>query len=80
MSKQRAVYSIGLLASALCLGCQTAYYGAMESVGIHKREIMVDRVKGARDAQSTPDYSTLPLRLLTVDTARGRLSAESAAV
>ena len=52
MSKQRAVYSIGLLASALCLGCQTAYYGAMESVGIHKREIMVDRVKGARDAQS----------------------------
>jgi len=27
------------------------YYEAMEKVGIHKREIMVDRVKSARDSQ-----------------------------
>lgn len=33
-------------------GCQSMYYGAMEKVGIHKRDIMVDRVKKARDAQN----------------------------
>ncbi|RZB35419.1 MAG: hypothetical protein SRB2_03217 [Desulfobacteraceae bacterium Eth-SRB2] len=33
-------------------GCSKAYYGAMEKVGIHKRDILVDRVEGARDAQS----------------------------
>jgi len=32
-------------------GCSTMYYGAMEKVGIHKREIMVDRVKAARNTQ-----------------------------
>lgn len=32
-------------------GCQTVYYETMEKVGIHKREIMVDRVKEARDSQ-----------------------------
>lgn len=33
-------------------GCSTAYYGAMEKVGIHKRDILVNRVEDARDAQS----------------------------
>jgi hypothetical protein len=32
--------------------CSKAYYGAMEKVGIHKRDILIDRVEGARDAQS----------------------------
>jgi hypothetical protein len=27
------------------------YYGAMEKVGVHKRDIMVDRVKAARNTQ-----------------------------
>jgi predicted nucleic acid-binding Zn-ribbon protein len=27
------------------------YYGAMEKMGVHKRDIMVDRVKAARDTQ-----------------------------
>lgn len=31
--------------------CSTVYYQAMESVGVHKREIMVDRVEDARDSQ-----------------------------
>jgi len=31
--------------------CQSAYYNAMEKVGIHKRDILVDRVESARDAQ-----------------------------
>ncbi len=33
------------------IGCSNVYYGAMEKVGIHKRDIMVDRVKSARDSQ-----------------------------
>ncbi|WP_417659173.1 DUF2959 domain-containing protein [Pseudidiomarina sp.] len=41
------------LALAMALtGCQSAYYGAMEKVGVHKRDILVDRVDDARDAQS----------------------------
>lgn len=40
------------LALALMLGaCSTAYYSAMESIGIPKRDIMIDRVEEARDAQ-----------------------------
>lgn len=31
--------------------CQTAYYSAMEKVGVHKRDIMLDRVEGAQTAQ-----------------------------
>ena len=38
------------LAMALS-GCQQAYYATMEKFGIEKREILVDRVKDARDAQ-----------------------------
>ncbi len=33
-------------------GCSKAYYGAMEKVGVHKRDILVDRVEGARDSQT----------------------------
>ncbi len=33
------------------VGCQSAYYSAMEKVGIHKRDILVDRVEDARDSQ-----------------------------
>ncbi len=42
-----------ILAAALLAlsGCQSAYYSAMEQVGVHKREILVDRVDAARDAQ-----------------------------
>jgi len=32
--------------------CSSVYYGTMEKVGIHKRDIMVDRVKAARDTQN----------------------------
>ncbi len=32
-------------------GCQSAYYSAMEQVGYHKRDIMVDRVEDAKDSQ-----------------------------
>jgi hypothetical protein len=43
-----------LLMAGLVLGlsgCSSIYYGTMEKFGVHKREIMVDRVKEARDTQ-----------------------------
>lgn len=46
----RALLGAGLL--VLLTGCQTAYYSAMEQVGVHKRDILVDRVVDARDAQT----------------------------
>ena len=39
------------LMSFLLSGCQTAYYGAMEKVGYHKRDILTDRIEDARDSQ-----------------------------
>lgn len=43
---------VGLVVVLLMVGCSSTYYGAMEKVGVHKRDIMVDRVEGARDAQT----------------------------
>jgi chromosome segregation ATPase len=50
-------YSSGIKI-AICLvialfvsACGDPYYSAMEKVGIHKRDIMVDRVEGARNSQ-----------------------------
>lgn len=41
-----------LLAALLALGgCASAYYGALEKVGIEKRDILKDRVEDARGAQ-----------------------------
>lgn len=41
-----------LIVTLLALaGCQAAMYRALESVGIEKREILVDRVEDARDSQ-----------------------------
>jgi hypothetical protein len=43
---------IGLVFLFISLSaCQSAYYSAMEKVGIHKRDIMLDRVEGAQTAQ-----------------------------
>jgi len=33
------------------LGCETTYYKTMEKLGYHKRDLMVERVTEARDAQ-----------------------------
>ena len=44
-----------ILLSALILAfssCSTMYYGTMEKLGVHKRDIMVNRVKEARDTQN----------------------------
>ena len=37
---------------AVLAGCQSAYYGAMEKVGVHKRDIMVNRVESVQEAQT----------------------------
>lgn len=39
-------------ALVLLAGCSSAYYGAMEKLGYEKRDILVDRVEDARDAQT----------------------------
>jgi len=38
-------------AMLLLAGCQSAYYATMEKFGVEKRDILVDRVEDARDAQ-----------------------------
>ncbi|MGI2261086.1 DUF2959 domain-containing protein [Shewanella sp. GXUN23E] len=48
----KKILTIVLTASVLTLtGCQSAYYSAMEKVGYHKRDIMVDRVEAAKESQ-----------------------------
>lgn len=32
--------------------CSSTYYGAMEKMGVHKRDILVDRVEAGRDSQT----------------------------
>lgn len=39
------------LVLVLTAGCQSTYYSAMEKVGIHKRDIMVDRIEETQSAQ-----------------------------
>lgn len=45
---QKVCIAISILMLA---SCSTAYYSAMEKVGIHKRDIMVDRVVEAKESQ-----------------------------
>ncbi|WP_194438161.1 DUF2959 domain-containing protein [Vibrio fluminensis] len=45
-------YLIAMLIAITTLsGCQSTYYAAMEQVGVHKRDIMVDRVEDAKQSQ-----------------------------
>lgn len=51
--KQPFLGAVLAVSMAACLSaCQSAYYAAAEQVGYHKREILVDRVEDARDAQA----------------------------
>lgn len=56
-----------LLSLTLALtGCQSAYYATMEQVGIHKRDIMADRVEAASEAQEeASEQFTSALEALT---------------
>lgn len=42
------IYALSLISLN---GCTKVYYDAMEKAGVHKRDILVDRVEGARDSQ-----------------------------
>lgn len=43
----------GLVLAALIMvaGCETAYYDAAEKLGFHKRDILIDRIESAQEAQ-----------------------------
>lgn len=49
MKKALLILGIGVLLA----GCSSAYYNTMEKLGVHKRDILVDRVEEARDSQKT---------------------------
>jgi len=40
-----------VISTLLMFGCQSAYYAAWEKFGVEKRDILVDRVEDAKDAQ-----------------------------
>lgn len=46
------IFFILLFFALLVGGCSKTYYSAMEKVGVHKRDILVDRVEEARDSQA----------------------------
>lgn len=46
----RKTVAAGLLL-LITVGCESTYYSAMEKIGVEKRDILVDRVEGARDSQ-----------------------------
>lgn len=47
----RLCFFMALSFIVLTAGCQTAYYKTMEKFGYHKRDILVDRVKDAKETQ-----------------------------
>jgi hypothetical protein len=49
--RRRSLLSV-LAASPILASCTTAYYRALETVGIEKRDILADRVEEARDSQA----------------------------
>ena len=44
-------FSYLLVIALLGTGCSSMYYAGMESVGVHKRDIMVDRVEDVQESQ-----------------------------
>lgn len=51
MSKDRINLILIVTVLIFLMGCSSAYYGTMEKLGYHKRDLMVSRVESARDAQ-----------------------------
>ena len=49
---RRLLPLVVLAATPFLSSCATAYYRALETVGIEKREILVDRVEDARESQT----------------------------
>jgi hypothetical protein len=51
IEKNRSNGVIVIAVIFLLFGCESTYYKTMETMGYHKRDILVDRVEDARDAQ-----------------------------
>jgi len=49
--ENRPNWVVAIAVIFLMFGCESTYYKTMETMGYHKRDIMVDRVQDARDAQ-----------------------------
>ncbi|MBQ4834627.1 DUF2959 domain-containing protein [Pseudoalteromonas sp. MMG010] len=67
--KKHTLLNASILAFTLVLsGCQTAYYSAMEKVGVHKRDILIDRVEETKEAQqeSQEEFQSALERLTTL--------------
>jgi predicted nucleic acid-binding Zn-ribbon protein len=66
--KGMVVKTMGAVLLMSLAGCQTAYYGAMEKIGIDKRDILVDRVEDVRDSQkdSQEEFQTAYQRLVVL--------------
>ncbi len=77
--KTRSCLPLLALTALLLPGCQSAYYGTMEAFGVHKRDILVDRVEEARDGQSDAKeqfQSALDQFMAVVDVDGGDLEAK----
>jgi hypothetical protein len=49
----RYLVAVSLAAgAAILVGCSGAYYSALETIGVEKRELLADRVEAARDEQA----------------------------
>ncbi len=57
-----------LVVTLTLTGCQSAYYSAMEKVGVHKRDILIDRVEETKDSQqeSQEEFKSALERLTTL--------------
>ena len=44
-------YGLWVLVTVMLIGCDTVYYETLERFGVEKRDILIDRVDDARDAQ-----------------------------
>jgi predicted nucleic acid-binding Zn-ribbon protein len=51
MKRTIARFLPGVALAAALTGCSSMYYGAMEKVGVHKRDLMTSRITDARNAQ-----------------------------
>lgn len=50
--KKKTLLCASLLALTFTLsGCESVYYSAMEKVGLHKRDILIDRVEETKESQ-----------------------------
>ena len=53
MLRKLVYFAAAVVMLVLLGGCSSAYYKTMEGLGIEKRDILVDRVEDARDAQGS---------------------------